>query len=232
MTVSSKTTRFRFWLWLIHFIGVIVPRRFRARWHQEWEAELEYREAMLARWDRLNWQNKLELLWRSLGAFWDALWLQRERLEDEMIQNIRFGIRMLWKTPGFTATALMTLALCIGANLMIFAVVDAVLLRPLPFAEADRLVTIFNTYPKAGVENDGCSVTNYYERRGQIAAFSALAAYREGTAVIGEAGATEREQVTEVSPEFFSTLGAGPVIGRAFTDEETTYQTDGVVILT
>jgi hypothetical protein len=49
-------------LWLIHFIGVIVPRRFRARWQHEWEAELEYREAMLARWDRLDWQNKLELL--------------------------------------------------------------------------------------------------------------------------------------------------------------------------
>jgi hypothetical protein len=82
-------------LWLIRFIGVIVPRRFRARFQKEWEAELEYREELLARWDRLDWRTKLELLWRSLGAFWDALWLQRLRWEDEMIQDLRFGVRML-----------------------------------------------------------------------------------------------------------------------------------------
>ncbi|MGH8857574.1 MAG: ABC transporter permease [Polaromonas sp.] len=149
-----------------------------------------------------------------------------------MFQNLRCGARMLWATPGFTATALVTLALCIGANLAIFAVVDSVLLRPLPFPEADRLVTVFNTYPKAGVERDGCSITNYYERRGNIAAFSHVAAWREGMAAIGEPGSTEREQLMKVSQEFFSTLGAGPIMGRAFTEEETSYQTDGVAILT
>jgi hypothetical protein len=68
----AKQYNQRPWLllrWLIRFVGVIVPRRFRSRWRQEWEAELQYREAMLARWDRLDWQNKLELCWRSLGAF-------------------------------------------------------------------------------------------------------------------------------------------------------------------
>ena len=73
-----RTTRFRFWLWLIKFIAVIVPRRLRADWRQEWEAELRYRERLLAEWDRLDWRNKLELLRRSLAAFWDALWLQSE----------------------------------------------------------------------------------------------------------------------------------------------------------
>jgi len=67
------------------------------------------------------------------------------------------------KAPGFTATALATLALCLGANLAIFAVVDAILLRPLPFPDPDRLVRVFNTYPRAGVMDDGASVTNYYE---------------------------------------------------------------------
>jgi len=67
---------------LIQFIGVIVPRRLRADWKQEWEAELKYRELLLADWDKLNWKTKFDLLRRSLGAFWDALLLQPRRLED------------------------------------------------------------------------------------------------------------------------------------------------------
>jgi FtsX-like permease family len=80
---------FRFWLWLIALVGVIVPRRLRADWRQEWEAELRHRERQLAEWDRLDWRNKLELLRRSLSAFWDALCLQPERWEDELIQDLR-----------------------------------------------------------------------------------------------------------------------------------------------
>jgi predicted permease len=90
---------------------------------------------------------------------------------------------------------------------------------------------MFNTYPKAGVDRDGSSLTNYYERRGHIPAFTSLAIYRYATAIVGEAGSTEREQVTQVSPDFFTTLGLGPVIGRAFTEQETTYQTDSVAVL-
>src|SRR5262245_50927699 len=84
-------------LWLIRLIGVIVPRRLRADWRQEWEAELRYREQLLAEWDRLDWRAKLDLLRRSLGAFRDALLLQPKRLEDEMFQDLRFGVRMLLK---------------------------------------------------------------------------------------------------------------------------------------
>ncbi|MBS1786896.1 MAG: hypothetical protein JST85_04205 [Acidobacteria bacterium] len=65
MPGSATTTRFRFWLWLIALVGVIVPRWLRADWRQEWEAELRHREAMLTDWDKLNWQSKLDLLWRS-----------------------------------------------------------------------------------------------------------------------------------------------------------------------
>jgi predicted permease len=151
---------------------------------------------------------------------------------DEMIRQLNYAVRLLRKAPGFTATALLTLAVCLGANLTIFAAIDSVLLRPLPFPNAERLVTLFNTYPKAGVPRDGSSLTNYYERRGRIPAFSAVAIYCYGTALIGETGATAREEMTQVSPDFFATLGSGPVLGRVFKEEETTYQTDGVAILT
>src|SRR5215813_12728245 len=140
------------WIWLIRFIGVIVPRRFRARFRQEWVAELEYREETLARWDRLNWRSKLELLWRSLGAFWDALWLQRQRWEDEMIQDLRFGARMLLKHRGFSCVAMLTLALGIGANTAIFSLIDALLLKRLPVKNPEQLLSLRHANSR-GTEN-------------------------------------------------------------------------------
>src|ERR1700676_2915929 len=95
------------------------------------------------------------------------------------MNDLRFAFRQLRKAPAFTATALATVAICLGANLAIFAVIDSILLRPLPFPESARLVTIFNTYPKAGVENDGSSITNYYEGRGNIPAFESISIFRD-----------------------------------------------------
>src|ERR1044071_4461878 len=97
--------------WLIRSIGVLVPRRLRCDWRQEWEAELHYREALLADWERLNLRTRFDLLWRSLGAFRDALWLQQLRWEDDMFQDLRYGVRMLVKNFGFTVVAMITLAL-------------------------------------------------------------------------------------------------------------------------
>src|SRR5438552_1306957 len=150
------------------------------------------------------------------------------------MNNLRFAFRQLCKAPAFTVTALATFAFCLGATLAIFAVIDSVLLRPLPFPQSDRLVTIFNTYPKAGVENDGSSLTNYYERRGNIPAFSSLSIFRDSTEVGGDIGSTQQEEVMRISPEFFTTLGVGPVIGRSFKESETItpVENHGVAILT
>src|SRR5678816_1149809 len=123
------------------------------------------------------------------------------------MNDFRFALRQLRKAPAFTVTALATVAICLGANLAIFAVVNSILLRPLPFPDADRLVTIYNTYPKAGVENDGSSITNYYERRGNIPAFEGLSIYLQRSEVLGEPGSTEQAEIMRVSPEFFTTLG-------------------------
>jgi len=148
------------------------------------------------------------------------------------MNDLKFAFRQLLKNPSFTAVAVLTLALCIGANLAIFAVIDSVLLRPLPFPEPERLVTMFNSYPKMGQDRADSSYPNYYNRRGSIAAFSQVAAFRETTAVVGEAGSTELIDLTRVSPEFFASLGVQPSLGRTFTEEEMAYQTDGAVILT
>src|SRR5262249_8956487 len=157
---AMQTTRFRFWLWLIRVIGVIVPRRLRADWRQEWEAELRYRESLLVEWDKLDWRNKLALLWHGLGALMDALWLQPRRWEDEMFQDIRYGVRMLLKNKAFTAVAALSLALGIGANTAIFSLVNKALLRPLPVEEPERMVALNNVTGK-GWRSSGLSYPNY-----------------------------------------------------------------------
>ena len=151
---------------------------------------------------------------------------------DELTGQIRYATRLLLKTPAFTATAVATLAICLGANLAIFAVIDSILIRSLPFPDAGRLVTIYNTYPKAGVDRDGASLVNYYERRGKIAAFSGLAIHRRETSLVGEPGSSERVLGARVSADFFATVGIKPIAGRVFTEGETTRQTDKVVVLT
>jgi predicted permease len=142
------------------------------------------------------------------------------------------ALRRLRAAPARTITMVATLATCLGANVAVFGLVDAVLLRPLPMADDDRLVSIHNTYPRAGVPDDGSTLTNYYERRGRLAALPSLAVYRGGAANVGEPGSTEREFLTRVSPDFFRTIGVVPALGRAFTEAETAFENDKVAIVT
>lgn len=154
------------------------------------------------------------------------------RVVEDLRRTVGHAMRVLHKRPGLTFTALGTLALCLGANLTIFGVVDSILLRPLPFPDAGRLVRVFNTYPRAGVTDDGASITNYYERRGALDPFSSLAEYREGHATLGDTGSTERAAIMRVSPQFFATLGVAPVAGREFADADMTPETDRVAVIT
>src|SRR5262245_40506909 len=218
MADSPQTTRFRFWRWLIRFIGVTVPRRFRARFRQEWEAEIEYREELLARWDRLDWRNKLELLWRSSGAFWDALWLQRQRWEDDMIQDLRFGVRMLWKNPGFTLVAVLTLSLGIGANSSIFSVVNAVLLRPLPFREPERLIWFWGVQPQ--LSQGMHAPADFLDFQAQNSSFEQLAAFRNLSFTLTGDGQPERIDGRIVSANYFALLGVSASRGRCFAPED------------
>ena len=144
---------------LIKLIGVLVPRRLRPDWRQEWEAELQHREAMLAEWDRLDRHNKFDLMWRSSSAFWDALSLQPRRLEDEMLQDLRYGARMLLKTPVFTVVAVMSLGLGIGANAAIFSLLDALLLKTLPVKDPNELVFIERSGPAEAKRSSNIEAT-------------------------------------------------------------------------
>ncbi len=219
-------------LWVIRFFGIIVPRRFRSRFRGEWEAELEYREELLARWDRLDWRNKFELLWRSLGAFRDALWLQQLRWEDEMIQDLRFGLRMLLKHKGFTIVAVVTLALGIGANTAVFTLINAVLLRELPVTNPHELVVInANRGRRSGAQGG-----NTYSPRVSFPMYRDLRARQEVLTDILASGARRPTRLTIpdragtvevdnvltslVTANYWSVLGVEPALGRFFTEDE------------
>ena len=103
-----------------------------------------------------------------------------------MFSTFRHAFRSLLKSPGFTATALATLALCLGANLTIFAVVDAILLRPLPFPNSDRLVAVVNSYPSTGYPHAGASVPNYFDRRHALPALTSVSLVAQGDVVVGD----------------------------------------------
>jgi putative ABC transport system permease protein len=219
---DTTSTRFRFWLWLIRGVGVIVPRRLRADWRQEWEAELRYRELLLADWDRLDLRHRLDLLWRSTSAFWDALWLQQLRWEDDMFQDLRFGVRMLLKKPGFTMLAVFTLALGIGANTAIFSVINALLLRPLAYRQPEQLVKVFRVQadPTKGMLPSIWSYPRFEMLRDQNQSFVAVAGFNQSPYNLTGTDAPERLQVEMVSDDYFPLLGVNTIVGRSFTAED------------
>jgi len=194
---------------------VIVPRRLRAEWKQEWEAELRYREQLLADWDKLNRQTKVDLLRRSLGAFRDALWLQQLRWEDEMIQDLRFGARMLLKKPAFTIIAVLSLALGTGANTAIFSFINALLLRPLPIEQPNELVSLNNAEARQAFPN--FSYPNYKDFRDRNDVFSGLIGYRFTPLSMSHDGINERVWGYEVTGNYFDVLGVNTILGRTIS---------------
>ena len=139
---------------------------------------------------------------------------------NDLLQDLRFGLKLLRKDRGFLAAALLTLALCIGANTAIFSVVYSVLLRPLPYPAADRLVTLYNSYPNAGAPRASTAVPDYFDRRAAVEAFDESALYQSRGVTIGEAGSPERVLAMRVTPTFFTVLRVAPALGRAFLPEE------------
>jgi predicted permease len=139
---------------------------------------------------------------------------------DTFLRDIRFGLKLLWKEKAFSATVLLTLAVCIGANTTIFSVINTVLLQPLPYEEAHELVTVFNSYPGAGVDRASNGAPDFFFRRDEVSAFDEVANYRGSGNTIGEAGSVEQITSLMVSSTFLDVLRVRPIRGRNFTWEE------------
>ena len=135
-------------------------------------------------------------------------------------RDLRFGVRVLLKRPAFTVVAVLTLALGIGANTAIFGVVDAVLLRPLPFAHPDRLVQIWERAQKTGDDHDSVMAANYIDWRARSHVFEEVAAHAGTSVNLTGLAEPERIRAGRVSASLFPLLGVQPEIGRVFFSDE------------
>jgi putative ABC transport system permease protein len=138
----------------------------------------------------------------------------------KITRDAHFAVKLLFKQTAFTAAALVTLALCIGANTAVFSVLNSVLLKPLPFAGAERMVRIYNSYPGAGVERGGASAPDYFDRREHVPALEGVAMITLQGVTIGESGRPERTTAQVVTPSFFDLLGVPAALGRTFLPAE------------
>jgi putative ABC transport system permease protein len=134
-------------------------------------------------------------------------------------QDLRYGLRTLLKNPGFTLVAVLTLSLGIGANTAIFSVVNAVLLRPLPFAEPERLVWLWDTQPQ--LPTAPASLPDFLDWKAQNQSFEHLAAFQSGSMFLDTGDGMRDTPVGLVTPETFALFRVSPILGRTFTDEET-----------
>ena len=147
--------------------------------------------------------------------------MRRVNYVENFIQDLRYGLRMMVKNPGFTGVAVLTLALGIGANTLIFSVVNAAILHPLPFREASRLVTLWATSPTVGFSGSGTlSDPDYVEWKKQNHVFSEIAAFRGQPSNLTGVGEPVRLTGAAISPSLFRVLDVNPALGRAFTPEE------------
>jgi putative ABC transport system permease protein len=150
---------------------------------------------------------------------------------DLSLRDVRVGARLLLKDKGFSLATVITLAVCIGANTVLFSVVNSVLLRPLPVPEAGRLVLLYNSYPRAGAERGASGVPDYYDRVRGLTAVEALSLFNLRNRAAGEAGRPERVLGMGVTPSFFRVAQVKAEIGRTFTEDEGEIGHDDKVVL-
>jgi predicted permease len=148
------------------------------------------------------------------------------------MQDVRYAVRALRKQPVFTLVAVLTLTLGIGANTAIFSLLYQVLLRPLPFPEADRLVFVWNSYPLTGLNQASVSIPDYIDRKTQAPAIEDATLFTGRSVTLADGGQPEQVRALAVTPSFFSTLRRQPVMGRAFTEDEAKPNADRYAILT
>ena len=150
---------------------------------------------------------------------------------DSLFQDIRYGFRALAARPGFALAALATLALAIGANTLVFSLIDGIYLSPLPYRDDAKLVDMENQYRNMGLDATGASIPDYLDRREGMKSIVESGLFTGENFNLAIDGAPERAHGVRATPSLFATLGVAPALGRAFTEGEAEPGADRVVVL-
>jgi putative ABC transport system permease protein len=150
---------------------------------------------------------------------------------ESILKDIRYGVRSLLKRPGFTAIAVITLALGIGANTTLFSFVNGILLRPLPYKDPGQLMILDENAPKQGITSFGVSYPNFTDWRAQNHVFEDIAAYQGGTYSLVGAGEPEQVPGARITQGLFEVLGVSPTMGRTITADEDRPETNNAVLI-
>ncbi len=148
------------------------------------------------------------------------------------MRDVRYAVRALIRQPAFALAATLTLAIGIGANTAIFGLLYQIFLRPMPYPEADRLVYVWNTYPRMGLPKASVSIPDYVDRITQARSIADATLFTMGSLSLALDGEPAQLRSLSVTPSFFSTLRKAPMLGRAFTEAEATPDADNFAILT
>ena len=203
----------------------LVPGDVRQEWRREWEAEF-------ACFRQRGWTEP-RLALRALGAWPHAVWLRSDRWRWDVIwQDIKYAARFLQKRPGFTSIAVLSLAIGIGANAAIFGAVRAVLLRPLPFPDADALVTLATTTrERPDARRGSSSPPDFTDWRRELADLESLAAISADAAALTGDGPAEQTPSANVTGDFFHVLRVAPLHGRTLSREDDPVGSPDVAVL-
>jgi predicted permease len=151
---------------------------------------------------------------------------------DAFLLDLKYGVRSLWRDKGFALTVLLTFSVCIAANTALFAIINSVILRPLPVAEANSILILSNEYPKAGVNGgNNSSSGDYFDRLREMTVFESQAIFRPRDQTVDLNGSPQQIRGMLVTPSWFELLRVSPALGRAFTREEGEIGADQEVIL-
>jgi predicted permease len=148
-----------------------------------------------------------------------------------LLRDLLFGVRSLWRQKTLSLAAIATLGVCIAASTTIFSIVNAIVLRPLPFPQPDRLALLYNSYPRAGVAVAGSAVPDYYDCLEEKGLFEEVALFRSRGQTIGAGGNAERRTMMTMTPSLFRILQVKPLIGRAFVEEDAELGNEHKIIL-
>jgi len=209
---------------IVRAVAHVVPRWQRHDWQREWNAELHHHT--------LDRHESFGVVSRSTGAVADAAYLRSQALQlDVLVHDGMLAWRNALRRPAFTLLVVLTLALGIGVNSAVFALLDGVLLRPLPYRDPSRLVFVWHTLPSQNIFEVEATAWDYGDWR-SLRAFSEMGLVSGGAVTIGGGSEPpERVRISTVTASLMPMLGLAPALGRGFTPAEDTTDAPGVVIL-